>query len=122
MQKKLFFPLRLREKKSPSSKPQQHSQSTLKDRHSCEFCTKLERDSLARITQETGTEKVPQKVSTCQCPSCTGQVFLNAVFSHGKSLFFHSVGNLSLLCTRAFKNTTKFFRKALSYFWNKNGC
>lgn len=97
------------------------SQSSTLERRRCEFWTKLERDFLAQISQETGTEKVPQKVLKSQRQSCTGQLFLCEVFPHGKSLLFHSVGNLSLLYTQTFKNTTKFFRKAFSYFWNKHG-
>lgn len=115
MQKKLVFPLCLCGKKAHH----QSQSSTFEDRHSCEFWTKLERDFLVQVTRETGTEKVPHKVSKSQCQSCTGQLFLYEVFPQGKSLFFHSVGKLSLLYTQAFKNTTKFFRKAFSYFWNK---
>lgn len=37
--------------------------------HSWEFWTKLERDFLAQVTQETRTEKVTQKALKSQCPS-----------------------------------------------------
>lgn len=68
--------------------------NTLKERHSCEFWTKLERDFLAQITQEMGMEKVPQTAPSPSVRAALGSSFYMKFSLTEKSLFFHSVGNL----------------------------